>query len=122
MMRTIEQAGKHARRVARDPRLWTLAFVTIAASACGREAPPAVATVALTPSSASVVAGTTLALSAATRDAQGAALTDRTITWSTSSASVATVSLTGVVTAVTPGTAVTIVVCWPLTNDQYSSP
>lgn len=66
--------------------------------------PVPVASVAVTPTSASLLVGGTVTLSATTKDAAGNALTGRTITWSTSDMSVATVN-NGVVTAQALGTA-----------------
>lgn len=66
-----------------------------------------VASVAVTPASDEVVISQTLQLTATAKDAQGGTLTGRSIAWSTSDASRATVSSTGLVTGVTPG-AVTI--------------
>jgi alpha-tubulin suppressor-like RCC1 family protein len=54
------------------------------------------------PASGSLFVGDTLRLSAQARDAQGSPLT-RTITWSTSDQAVASVSTSGLVTALTPG-------------------
>src|SRR6266576_1088846 len=68
-------------------------------------APPPVASVTISPASASVVVGLTAQLSATLRDASGNTLTGRTITWSSTSTSVATVSGTGVVTGVAAGSA-----------------
>jgi uncharacterized protein YjdB len=67
--------------------------------------PPAVATVQLTPSSADILVGDVLQLSATPRDADGNALTDRTITWSSSNPSVAAVSSSGSVSGVAQGSA-----------------
>ncbi|MES2524450.1 MAG: Ig-like domain-containing protein [Gemmatimonadota bacterium] len=68
--------------------------------------PPApVATVTVTLAASSVVAGTSTTATAVLRDAAGATLTGRTVTWTTSDASVATVSATGAVTALKAGTA-----------------
>jgi trimeric autotransporter adhesin len=67
--------------------------------------PEPVASVAVNPPTASLAIGGTITLSATVRDAHGAALSGRTITWSTSAAQIATVSNTGVVTAVAPGVA-----------------
>ena len=72
----------------------------------GTSLPPAssqVATVAVTPPAALVVVGDTVRLRAATLDAGGTVLAGRVVTWSTESAAIATVSTTGLVTAVTPG-------------------
>jgi alpha-tubulin suppressor-like RCC1 family protein len=59
----------------------------------------------VTPGTASVQVGGTTTLTATPRDANNAALTGRTITWSTSAAAVATVA-GGVVTAVSAGSAI----------------
>jgi uncharacterized protein YjdB len=67
--------------------------------------PAPVATVTVTPSAANVVQGQTQALSATTKDAIGNTLTGRTVTWSSGTTAVATVSPSGVVTAVAEGTA-----------------
>jgi uncharacterized protein YjdB len=67
--------------------------------------PPPVASVAVSPTTKSMAAGQTTALAATLRDASGAVLTDRIVSWSSSSATVATVSQTGVVTALGAGTA-----------------
>ncbi|MBL0939039.1 MAG: Ig-like domain-containing protein [Gemmatimonadaceae bacterium] len=64
-----------------------------------------VAAVAVTPTTASIAIGATTTLAAEARDAQGAVLQGRAITWTTSSAATATVSATGVVTGVAAGTA-----------------
>ena len=64
-----------------------------------------VATVSVSPASASVVAGGTQQLTATLRDAAGSTLTGRTVTWSSGNGAVATVSASGVVAAVTAGSA-----------------
>ena len=69
--------------------------------------PGPVAVVAVTPQSPSVRVGATIPLAAETRDASGAVVTGRVVTWASSDPSRATVSSTGVVTGVAPG-AVTI--------------
>jgi uncharacterized protein YjdB len=66
--------------------------------------PVPVATVTVSPSSASVVVGNTQQLSAATKDANNAVLTGRTVTWQSNNAA-ATVDANGLVTAVSAGTA-----------------
>lgn len=88
--------------------------VTIAASALGKSATTTikvsereVATVQIVPTTVSVRIGTTVALTAQTSDAEGNLLAGRPIAWSTSNSSIATVSSTGLVTAVAQG-AVTI--------------
>lgn len=64
-----------------------------------------VATVTVAPSTATVSVQGTVPLSATVRDAAGNTLSGRTVTWTTSDAAVATVSSSGVVTGVAPGTA-----------------
>src|SRR5205085_12411481 len=64
-----------------------------------------VATVEVTPPSASVQAGQTVQLTATPKDANGAPLSGRTVTWSSSNTAVATVSNGGLVSGVTPGSA-----------------
>ncbi len=63
----------------------------------------AVASVVIAPDSVIVPYGGTATFAAAVRDAAGAALTGRTVTWTSSDAAIATVSAAGVVTAVLPG-------------------
>jgi murein DD-endopeptidase MepM/ murein hydrolase activator NlpD len=69
--------------------------------------PPAapVATVEVTPSSSSVLAGTPVPLSAVTRDASGNVLTGRSLSWTSAPGTVASVSTSGVVTTIAPGDA-----------------
>ena len=68
------------------------------------EPAPDVVAVDITPGTASLEIGESRQLSATPRAADGSALTDRSVTWSSSSNSIATVSSSGVVTAVTSGT------------------
>ncbi len=71
--------------------------------------PPApVASVAVSPGTPSILVGTAVQLSAATKDAQGSTLSGRAITWSSSAEAVATVNATGLVTGVSAGGPVTI--------------
>jgi hypothetical protein len=65
---------------------------------------PAVADVQVTPGTASLMPGSTQQLTATVRDSSGAALSGRAVTWSTSNPAIATVSATGLVTAVAVGT------------------
>ena len=65
----------------------------------------AVASVAMSPTSATLVVGQTVQLGAQPRDASGRPLDGRTVTWSTNRSDVATVTSTGIVSAVSPGTA-----------------
>jgi hypothetical protein len=64
-----------------------------------------VATVTVTPASASVESGKTVQLTATLRDASGGTLTGRAITWTSLNPSVATVAGSGLVTGVTAGSA-----------------
>src|SRR2546422_4747844 len=57
--------------------------------------PPPVASVRVTPATSAVVLGTTVQLSAATLDAAGNPLTDRTVSWASSDPPIATVPVTG---------------------------
>jgi len=95
-------------------RLATVAILLAAlGTACGGSTPsppppvvpPAVATVSVTMASANLVVGQTSAATAVLRDASSNALTGRTITWSSSALGVATVSTSGMVTAVAAGAA-----------------
>lgn len=63
----------------------------------------AVATVEVSPPNGSALTGATLQLAATLRDARGGILTGRTVTWAASPADRATVSSTGLVSALTPG-------------------
>jgi hypothetical protein len=85
--------------------LGMLALGTLAlATACGDSSgPPGVATVDVTGPVGDLVVGQTVQLGATPRDAQGNVLTNRTVVWSTSSTSTATVGVSGLVTAVAAG-------------------
>jgi formylglycine-generating enzyme required for sulfatase activity len=76
--------------------------LTATAAATVRLVP--VAAVSVSPAAASLVVGATQQLTASARDASGNALTGRAVSWTSSAASVATVSAQGVVTAVAAGT------------------
>lgn len=88
--------------------------VQVAATAEGKSAvvdvtvnPKAVASIRLTPGGdAQMLVGQTRQMTAETLDAGGAVLTDRAVTWTTNSATVASVSANGLITAVAPGGAV----------------
>jgi uncharacterized protein YjdB len=67
--------------------------------------PASVASVTVSPSTASVTTGKTVQLTATLKDSVGNVLGGRTVTWSSGNPNVATVSSTGVVTAMTVGTA-----------------
>ena len=64
-----------------------------------------VSAVALSPTSASILAGQTQQLTATTQDVSGKTLTGRVVTWTSSNVAIATVSSTGLVTAIAAGTA-----------------
>lgn len=64
-----------------------------------------VASVAVTPATSSVSAGSVVQLTATPRDASGNSLNDRAVAWSSSNDNVASVSSTGRVVATAPGTA-----------------
>jgi trimeric autotransporter adhesin len=66
--------------------------------------PPPVATIDLTPTSATLNIGGTQQFTATTRDASGNIVTGRSVTWSSSNGAVATISGSGLVTAVAAGT------------------
>ena len=63
----------------------------------------AVGSVTVQPQGPSIVQGANVQLSATVRDVNGNVVTDRVVTWSSSSATLAVVSSTGVVTGVGPG-------------------
>lgn len=75
--------------------------------ACGGDSsgPPSVATVDILGPTADLQIGGTAQLSATAKDAKGNTLTGKTVTWSTSSGTIATVSSGGLVTGVSAGTA-----------------
>jgi uncharacterized protein YjdB len=73
--------------------------------------PPAVATVTVSPSSASIVTGATQQLTAVTADSSKNVLTGRTVTWSSNNTAAATVDANGLVTAAATGTAMITATC-----------
>lgn len=85
----------------------TLACATVAQSACTEPTVSEnnVASVEVTPPTASVRAGATLTLVARPLDGEGNAVDVRAIAWSSSNKAVATVSSSGVVTTLIPGEA-----------------
>src|SRR5207245_9429589 len=62
-----------------------------------------VASVTVSPASASVLTGQTVQLTAAPKDASGNPLSGRAVSWTTSNGAVETVSSSGLVTGVTAG-------------------
>lgn len=86
---------------------------TIVATCEGRSAQaavtvalPPVQTVTISPNPDTLAVNTDGQFTATLRDVNGAALTDRAVTWSSNNTTVAVVSATGVVTALTPGLAI----------------
>jgi len=93
----------NTRRTAALVAVVALAFT----SGCGGDSsgPPAVATVDVSTPAGAIVVGQTAQLSATARDASGNVLSNRTIAWSSSSTTIATVSSSGLVTGVAAGSA-----------------
>ena len=87
--------------------LLAAAFSLLGLAACGDS--PAktipVASVAVTPSDVTLIVGSTQQLTATTKDAQSATLTDRAVSWTSTNGAVATVSNSGLVSSIAPGTA-----------------
>ena len=77
----------------------------VASGTTAQKAAAPVASVTVSPATASLIKGNTLQLAAAEKDASGNVLTGRTVTWTSSAPAVATVSASGLVTAVAAGTA-----------------
>lgn len=78
----------------------------IAGAATLTVTPPPVTSVEVALSASATFPGTTVQASATLRDASGAALTGRSVVWTSSNQQVATVSSSGLVTALAPGSAV----------------
>ena len=78
---------------------------TLADTAAVTIATVPVASVAVSPASASVTVGQTVQLTATPKDASGNPLSGRAVTWATSNGAIATVSASGVVTGVAAGSA-----------------
>ena len=86
--------------------LWTsITEVTAYGSPAGNGPTPVVGTLTLTTASASVTVGQTVQLAATPKDILGNPLAGRTVTWSSSAPSVATVSSSGLVSGVAMGSA-----------------
>jgi uncharacterized protein YjdB len=89
--------------------------VTIVATSEGQDGsatvtvvPPPVATVSVSPATPTLTPGAVVQLTPTLRDASGATLTNRVVTWTSSNNALATVSGGGLVTAVAVGGRVTI--------------
>ncbi|HYW29960.1 MAG TPA: Ig-like domain-containing protein [Gemmatimonas sp.] len=76
---------------------------TLTVTAPSPPPPAGVATVAVSLAATSVVAGASTSATAVLRDASGSVLTGRTVAWSTSDGTVATVSQTGAITTLKAG-------------------
>ena len=87
-------------------RATSTANPTISGTASLTVQPRPVAAVTLAPAADTLLVGQTRTFAATVRDATGATLTDRAVTWSTSAVAVASVSTSGVVTALAPGRAI----------------
>ena len=82
------------------------ALATLVAAGCdssGPGGPAPVEEIVITAPAASPSAGSALALRATTRDARGAVLTGRTVTWTSGSTAIATIDATGLLSALTDG-------------------
>jgi len=107
----------HPATITTLPRVFAAltAFVLlIAACGSGGEAtapPQAVAAVRIVPESVEVVVRGTVQLTAATWDASGRAVGHLAVTWASSHPAVATVSATGLVTALLRGSTTVTVTC-----------
>ena len=77
----------------------------VVGTAAGRVAAAGIGTVSVTPSSAELTVGGTRQLSVAVTDANGQPVANPSVSWTTTNASVASVSGSGLVTANAPGTA-----------------
>jgi hypothetical protein len=92
--------------------LVSVMLIALTLAACGDEestgpgqtTPPAVVSVVVTPASATLVSlGETVQLTASAQDASGNTISGKTFTWSSSDETIATVSTSGLVTAVVNG-------------------
>jgi uncharacterized protein YjdB len=86
--------------------------ITISATADGRTGvatlqikPPAVASITLEPAAGYLYVGESGSYVVTLKDAAGASLTNRTVSWTSSAPAIATVAGTGVVTGISPGVA-----------------
>lgn len=106
----------------------TAIFLCLAALGCGGggggggpTGPAPVASISVALASSSILIGETTTASATTRDAAGRVLTGRVVTWSSDNTSAATVSSSGLVSAIAAGSAIITATSegrsgsWPLT-------
>lgn len=90
---------------AQTVRGWLLLALFVTACSGSTSEPPAVASIAVTPATATPLVGEAVQLSAAVKDAAGNLLSGQNLQWSSSASSVAAVSSSGLVTASAVGTA-----------------
>lgn len=100
-MRVKSRAGKYLRALA----ILGIAIGTVSCSGGVSDPGPTVSQIVLSPLTPTVVAGQNVTLSAQLKDASGNAVAGQGVAWTTSDASVATVS-GGVVTTLKPGAAI----------------
>src|SRR3989454_2699803 len=93
----------HCHRAVRQIVLVAVALVVSCDKSTAPRSTVPVASVTVSPAAASIALGQTVQLTATPRDSQGNGLAGRVVAWSTSDASVATVSGSGLVTAVAVG-------------------
>ena len=93
------------RRVRSGALVFILLALVLATCRDGGIGPIRVASVVVVPESDTVAVGLTLQLSATPQDDDGNSLLDRPVAWNSSNRAVATVSESGLVTALAPGSA-----------------
>src|SRR5712692_6717816 len=90
---------------------WSFSALALLAACPSKDStspPVRVASVTVSPATATIVVDQTVQLTATMKDASGTVLTGRSVTWMSTNTSIATVSTTGLVTGIAPGPAVTI--------------
>jgi pectate lyase len=101
---TVDTAGL-VRGVAAGSATISATSEGVSGSAAVTVTEPSVASVTVSPSSAAVAVGSTVQLTATVKDAAGNTLAGKTVTWSSSNSSVATVDTAGLVRGVATGSA-----------------
>ena len=99
--------------------------VTVGPPSAGGGAPAIVTTISVAPAAVDLDVGETQAIAASAFDAEGRVVSGRTVTWESADASVASVSSSGVVTAVGTGTTTiraTIDGVWEVVTVRVSTP
>jgi phosphatidylinositol-3-phosphatase len=117
-MRSMHALLSRRRRGSNVAGLLAAALLLAALASCSKNnptkvvpGPDPVASVVLNPTTATITAGGSATLSATPEDALGAALTGRTVTWSSDHTAVATVNASGRVTGVAAGSATITATC-----------